>query len=56
MTTVEGEVWGGDGVGAEWSSPYEVLRKKWGTVPLDAETCIESGELLTMPDRDLLAL
>jgi hypothetical protein len=56
VSTVEGEIWDGGGVGDEWSSPSEVLRKKWGTVPLDAETRIESGALLTMPDRDLLAL
>jgi SAM-dependent methyltransferase len=44
-----------DGVGAEWSAPYEVLRKKWGTVPFDAATRVESRELLTVSDQDLLA-
>jgi 2-polyprenyl-3-methyl-5-hydroxy-6-metoxy-1,4-benzoquinol methylase len=44
------------GGGEQWPAPYEVLRKKWGTVPFDAVTRIESRELLTISDQDLLAV
>jgi FkbM family methyltransferase len=53
---IEEGIRGNNDLGDQWLSPYEVLRNKWGTVPLDAETRIESSDLLTMPDRDLLAL
>jgi SAM-dependent methyltransferase len=56
VNTAKEEIRGAGGVGDEWSFPYEVLRKKWGTVPLDTETRIKSSELLMMPDQDLLAL
>jgi 2-polyprenyl-3-methyl-5-hydroxy-6-metoxy-1,4-benzoquinol methylase len=56
VNAVEEGVGGCDDVGDRWSLPYDVLRKKWRTVPLDAETRVESSELLALPDRDLLAL
>lgn len=42
-------------LGSEWASPYELLRKKWGTVPYDAQNRTESHDLLQLADRDLLA-
>ncbi len=44
-----------DVIGPEWSSPYETLRKKWGTVPYDARTRTTSYELLKLSDPELLA-
>src|SRR5260370_38126299 len=41
-------------VTAEWASPYEVLRRKWGTIPC-GQTRIESRDLLQLGDRELLA-
>jgi 2-polyprenyl-3-methyl-5-hydroxy-6-metoxy-1,4-benzoquinol methylase len=40
-------------VTAEWASPYEVLRRKWGTIPC-GQTRIESRDLLRLGDRELL--
>jgi len=36
-----------------WS--YEILRRKWNTVPAAANVRAESGSLLNLPDRELLA-
>src|SRR5260370_6488742 len=43
-----------DIVGSEWAAPYQLLRRKWSTIPYDAQTRMESRDLLQLGDRELL--
>lgn len=44
-----------DSPGSEWIAPYDTLRKKWRTVPYEAESRISAADLLSLSDQELLA-
>jgi len=39
-----------------WNCPYEMLRKRWHIVPVEATSRLSSRELLLLSDRELLAI
>jgi SAM-dependent methyltransferase len=43
-------------VSADWTSPYDMLRRRWHVVPVDAASRLSSSELLQLSDSELLAV